>query len=350
MTDLRASKATTREAWVDLAKGACILFVVLRHASPYPPFSEDSPRVLIAFNDMMQPFRMPLFFFASGLFAKKALSMSIGTFVKRKVFQLLWVYVVWAVLFYVALQWPRDFLRGRQVDYGQVVYIFTQTVNTYWFVYVLALSYFLTKTLAGIPRFALLLGCAGVTIGFQNSIDAASAVLGKVAYLTPFLVLGSMSLETLRVQLPKRSLLFAVLGFAAVGILWWVESSIPAEVEIAGRAVSFLVSVVGVIALVSFAYWMQDSFLGRCLSCLGKKSIYVYCMHMFFVVAVKSLFVAHDREAAAGLGAILTAFCAGILGPLAAKSLLLRFGFDWLFEIPRFRLLSRKVSTPVGGA
>ena len=58
----------TRLAWVDVAKGLCILLVVLMHATLGVEKAIGHETALNAFIEWARPFRMPDFFLISGLF------------------------------------------------------------------------------------------------------------------------------------------------------------------------------------------------------------------------------------------------------------------------------------------
>lgn len=73
-------ESNKRIVWIDLAKGICILLVVLSHVAEWV-------RVEIAFSNQLSSFRMPLYFVLSGLFFKQY--EGFWGFVKRKVNKLL---------------------------------------------------------------------------------------------------------------------------------------------------------------------------------------------------------------------------------------------------------------------
>lgn len=82
-----------RIEWIDTAKGICITLVVLNHIMIYQGFPEYQPDVFLFFNDFMCSFRMPLYFFLSGLFFK---TYGGGLFfIKKKVNKILVPFVFW---------------------------------------------------------------------------------------------------------------------------------------------------------------------------------------------------------------------------------------------------------------
>ena len=65
---MTSKSADLRVAWVDAAKGLCILLVVLMHATLGVEKATGTATALNGFIDWAKPFRMPDFFLISGLF------------------------------------------------------------------------------------------------------------------------------------------------------------------------------------------------------------------------------------------------------------------------------------------
>lgn len=89
-----------RYAWVDYAKGIGIIFVVYRHVLYgllYSGVAADP--LLMDANELLYGFRMPLFFFLSGLFFASSLEKrGAGAFLVTKVNTLLYPYILWCFI------------------------------------------------------------------------------------------------------------------------------------------------------------------------------------------------------------------------------------------------------------
>ena len=95
--------ARERMAWVDVAKGACIVLVVLLHVTNKHVVRLDEASEAVrggwaTFGSWMRPVRMPLFFLLSGLLASKVLERRRPDEVRRKVVHSFELYVVWLAL------------------------------------------------------------------------------------------------------------------------------------------------------------------------------------------------------------------------------------------------------------
>ena len=65
---------STRLGWMDFARGLCILLVILMHATgTVEAAGLEPPAGLTLFNQALEPFRMPLLMFLSGMLLSKSL-------------------------------------------------------------------------------------------------------------------------------------------------------------------------------------------------------------------------------------------------------------------------------------
>ena len=131
-----------RIVWVDQAKGLAILLVVLYHAVFFMNASGWGWPLLTRANGALATFRMPLFFFASGLFFFGNLAKPASTVVTRRVLPMVWLYVVWSVVFAITFSvvpWVRD---PERVPLMELPWIFARPSTELWFLYALAI-YFL---------------------------------------------------------------------------------------------------------------------------------------------------------------------------------------------------------------
>ena len=87
-----------RVGWVDAAKGLCILLVVLGHAITELQAHGYYTAQWAGINFFLGPIRMPLFFLLSGLFAGKALKESWHKLANRRIWVMVYLYVIWVPL------------------------------------------------------------------------------------------------------------------------------------------------------------------------------------------------------------------------------------------------------------
>ncbi len=90
-----------RVAWVDYAKGFCIIMVVMMHSTlgvEKAAGAEGWMTYVVAFA---KPFRMPDFFMISGLFLARVIDRDWRTYLDKKVFHFGYFYVLWLTIQFV---------------------------------------------------------------------------------------------------------------------------------------------------------------------------------------------------------------------------------------------------------
>ncbi|MEW9853744.1 acyltransferase family protein [Novosphingobium sp. M1R2S20] len=159
MPDVRAP----RSQWVDIAKAISILLVVFHH-SQYS-FTPQMAHV----DEVLLFFRMPLFFFASGLFLRKMMGYDLPGLLGRRIAPLLYLYVIWSLVKWGVVAGV-PYLRGQPSDLSSLLRIFWEPQTTLWFIYALALYSLLAWLLRRLPELlvavgALLVGGAALSVG-----------------------------------------------------------------------------------------------------------------------------------------------------------------------------------------
>src|SRR5436190_6543893 len=87
-----------RVAWVDYAKGFCIVFVVMMHSTLGVGQATGEAGWLHTVVAFAKPFRMPDFFLISGLFLAQVIDRDWRTFLDRKVVHFAYFYVLWCTI------------------------------------------------------------------------------------------------------------------------------------------------------------------------------------------------------------------------------------------------------------
>jgi uncharacterized membrane protein YcfT len=149
-----------RVAWIDLAKGMCIVFVVATHATLGVGDAvgrEGFMHYVVAFT---RPFRMPEFFMISGLFLSRVIDRDWRRYADRRVAHFAYFYVLWLLIYSI--------VKVQQVSGGTVAgffehlaFSFIEPFSILWFIYLLGVFSVVTKLLRRAPPY-LLLGTAAL--------------------------------------------------------------------------------------------------------------------------------------------------------------------------------------------
>ena len=100
-----AATDVARVAWVDYAKGICIVLVVMMHSTLGVQEAAGATGFMDWVVAFARPFRMPDFFLISGLFIALVIDRDWRTYLDRKVVHFAYFYVLW-LLIQGAFKWP----------------------------------------------------------------------------------------------------------------------------------------------------------------------------------------------------------------------------------------------------
>src|ERR1700759_4908825 len=97
----RMSAKQDRVAWVDYAKGICIIWVVALYSTNFVQETAHATGWMQYVAEFAKPFRMPDFFMLSGLFVGRVLNRSWRSYLDTKVWHFFYFYSLWATLKFV---------------------------------------------------------------------------------------------------------------------------------------------------------------------------------------------------------------------------------------------------------
>lgn len=134
-----------RYAWVDFAKGLCMILVVFYHLSLWVETEVQSgPWLWWVFSDSLNPLRMPLFFFISGYLSITALRRPLDQ-TRSRTIGLYFVYVLWTGLF-LSRRWLPFLATDTSPELRQLG-LSLILPTSFWYLYALPLFFLLTRLL-----------------------------------------------------------------------------------------------------------------------------------------------------------------------------------------------------------
>ena len=190
----------SRLDWVDAAKGAAVLLVVLTHAYAYARVLGADNAVWQLVNDVGSLMRMPLFFLLSGLFAASWMRRSWGELLRGKVLLLMWVYAVWVVIRFVFFALVPNLVAPNESAalwrlLIQAIWSSTPT----WFLYALALFFVAGKALRGVdPRLQIAVAALVSVVFMADWITLPSSLWTGLAEYFVFFLLGAHGSSQIR--------------------------------------------------------------------------------------------------------------------------------------------------------
>lgn len=181
---LAPDRQENRLQWAEVAKGACIVLVVLWHVimKHYPQIDWRVPVPLPglwgAVSEQLLPLRMPLFFAISGFFAAAAVRRPWRVIRRSKVAKFLYLYVLWLCIHTGLRALVPDFGTERAGDLRQFLEQLTITPSNLWYLQALAI-YFVAFVLSATAA-AELVATPGNRGGvYQNLVFFLAGLYGK---------------------------------------------------------------------------------------------------------------------------------------------------------------------------
>jgi len=350
------SISSTRLRWADVAKGGCILLVVLHHVvakhlgAVVPDQAASIAVVWSGISGALRPVRMPLFFVLSGFFASRAVQRPWSS-VARRVTNPAYVYVVWLVVLGLVFSWEQDLVTNRTQDLEELALDLLFASTALWFLYALAAYFLLVRLTRRVPASALVatsallaLGAAALPIEEANRV---SLLVHLVYFVFGARCPGLVSaLAELRVRrLLPLGLLVLLAGSGGAALL-----GLPSPVRVA------LLSVVGVPVGIWLAAALVRSHRGEALvaglAWTGRRTLPIYVLHLPVLGGLHHVLGVPGEEVprVAGLFVValypLAVTAAVVTVSLLFHRVLVGLGLGLLFELPGAQALPVPVSVP----
>lgn len=352
-----------RVAWVDAAKGICIVMVVMMHSTLGVELAAGREGFMHAVVAFARPFRMPDFFLVSGLFLALVIDRPWRRYIDRKVVHFAYFYVLWLTIQF-AFKAPGMALdNGAAHTLGAYLSAFVQPFGTLWFIYLLPIFFVFTRLVKTLPVWFVFAWAAALEMlpvhtgwvifdefcaryvyffagyAFARLVFAYAGAVRARPALFGLAVMVWAPLHGLLVFTPAPGALAPFLqpepGHTGATGGW---SELP--------AVSLVLAIVGAGVVVGAAALAARLSAMRWLEWLGARSIVVYLAFFLPMAAARVVLVKTGIVADAGLMALVVT-AAGVAGPVVLYALVTWSGRGrFLFERPARASIDR----PAGAA
>lgn len=309
----------SRVGFVDAAKGISIFLVVYWHAV--------DDRLLL--NEALWMLRMPLFFFASGLFASKVLELDWKPFLVKKVGNIFYLYILWTFLVFASTVFVAQLVGPDPIEWIRPFLLFVEPPATLWFMYALGVSFILAKLLSRLPWipvfFVLLLFYLW---SISHGDWRTPPFYEKVMRLFPFFYLA-LNIRNRFLTIVEANYRFGWLAlpiFIASAFVIF-QSSLSSQ-----GLVTFPLSLLGVTGVAIIARALNDSALVQMISAIGKRSLFIYVMHRIPLFYIEHLMELLGVEKTA-LSMSVVAFIATGMCLFVGEKILMPL-LNWTFDAP----------------
>src|SRR3569833_2787033 len=211
-----------RVAWVDYAKGVCIVAVVAMYSTGYVEDALGSRGWMHYFVDFAQPFRMPDFFLLSGLFVGRVAGRRWQHYLDTKELHFFYFYALWNSIRFLIQDGPHIFgpERGHMLEDYLANYL--QPHGPLWFIYMLPLFFLAVRLVKPLSVWVVL----GAAIALKLiDLDTGWKMIDRFGIYFVFFYAGHLfasqvfALAAWSSRHTRETLLLLALWFAANALL-----------------------------------------------------------------------------------------------------------------------------------
>ena len=316
--------------WVDYAKGICIIAVVTMYATSNVEHTMQAQGWMHYFMNFAQPFRMPDFFFLSGLFVSRVIDRPWRAYIDTKVLHFIYFYVLWVTL---------KFLLGDEAHWqagadwldilAAYLRLYIQPSGPLWFIYMLPLFFLAVRLVRPIPMLVVLVAAIAL---YLTNIETGWKLVDRFGLYFVFFYSGHMfAPQVFRMadwarNHARLTLSILVIWSAANGALVWLNLPYVPVVHLlaayAGAVAVLLLSV-----LLVRLPWM------RWLRYLGTHSIVVFLAFVVPMLIMRKLMMKYRLIADVGTMSLIVVV-ASITGALLMYWAVRRTPLRFLFVRP----------------
>ena len=346
-----AGADTERVDWVDIAKGLCIILVVMVHATLGVEIAAGAEGFMHQVVAWARPFRMPDFFLISGLFLSLTIDKPWRRYLDRKVVHFAYFYVLWLTIQF-AFKAPGIALEeGAVAPFVDYLLAFVQPFGTLWFIYVLPVFFLFTRLVRSLPVWvvfvwAALLEALPVHTGsviFDEFAARYVYFFAGYAFAPQIFALAGAVRRNAGAALAALAIwavLEAVLVFtpAPAALAFLIQGEVGDTGATGGISelplVSLALGFAGALAIVSIATLLARVPWANWLRWLGEHSIVVYLAFFLPMATARVVLVKTGIVPDVGVMAFLVT-AAGVTGPVVLFLAVQWSGRGrWLFERP----------------
>lgn len=330
-----------RIAWVDNAKGICVILVVMMHSALGVGETMGGEGLLHWIVAFAKPFRIPGFFLIAGLFLSRTIDRDWRTYLDRKLIHFAYFYVLWLVIQWLFKSWL--WAGGDPLAaFRQLAFAMVEPFGTLWFIYLLPIFFVATKLLRKVPS-ALMLLVAGLmeTTRIESGWTVPDEFAARYVYFLAGYLLAPQifALAESARKNPREAVLGLAAWAAADATLAFSPSPFAGYSTFASLPVASLVAgFAGAAAVIIFATLVSDRPRWAWLRYCGGASLVIYLGFFLPMAAARKVIVDYELITSVGLASLFVTVV-GVVGPLLLYRMTKRGLFRFLFERPSsFRL------------
>lgn len=334
----QAPQSAPRLDWVDVAKGICIVMVVMMHSTLGVEKAAGQEGFMHYAVAYAKPFRMPDFFLISGLFLALVINRDWRLYLDRKVVHFAYFYVLWLVI-QGAFKWPGLALEQGA---GAVVHAFLLALidpfGTLWFIYMLPIFFVFAKLVKDLPPLLVLSFAAALEI---LPVETGWMVPDEFCARLFYVMLGWYAATRIfaLAEWTRTHRGIALAGLAA----WALVNGLAVFGGVSDwPVVSLMLGTAGAVAIVALAALIAGAKAAEPLRYVGELSIVVYLAFFLPMAIARAVLLKTGIIIDIGWIALIVS-TVGVAAPLGFHWLVTRTGWGtFLFERPKAFYVDRQ--------
>lgn len=271
-----------RQSWIDSIRGLAILLIILGHWTTQISYSQEGYFIdfLKSFSLFFAPIRLELLFFLSGVVVSISYRKGLKSYIKGKVNNILWPYMVWSVIM-LTLLYVSDFFSGRFLYKERLIESLLGFLDLTWFLYFVFLYYIFVifvRKLNFLIVFFSLVFFSYVLSSYDFLIDKPSLRFSDLFYYFIFFTTGDYIVR--KDFLIKNNFLILMSFF--MGILFIFFGNFFFNLN--KTSIFFLLPVFMIFPfLFHVFYYLNKSFrfrkINNLINYIGRNSLFFYLVH-----------------------------------------------------------------------
>lgn len=331
MSAAQSSENKARLAWVDYARGLCIMLVVMMHSTLGVEAAAGEEGWLHYVVAFAKPFRIPAFFLISGLLFAHVADRDRRRFLDSKILHFAYFYVLWLTIQF-AFRAPAGIAsQGVAQQVHEYLLAFIDPFGPLWFIYMLPVFYVVTRLTRALPAPAIfivaaLLEMAHVQTGWTliDEFCARFVYFYSGTLFATFIFARAEALTARKGATLALLALWAVANALAVALGWSEWPGISLALGFTGAAVTLAIGV-----LLADGSWLQA------VRTIGRNTLPVYVAFTIPMAITRTVLLKSGVIPDIGSVSLLVTIVALIV-PLVLAWLVRGTWFAFLFERPEW--------------
>lgn len=324
---------SSRVPWVDIAKSFAIILVAVNHAAVLGVPEQVANAGWLDVNAYLAAFRMPMFFFAAGLFAESIVRRPWKRLWYSRLALLVWMFLLWTLIRFAYFSVLPLESRPRETSVLVLAIAPLWPLSGLWFLHALVAFFVVSKLLHRVPPWGMLTLAAIGSIAFSSGLTVYNISYDGMAKYYVFFLLGLYFRErALRANTRARPLItlgaIAVYGLAVAGVATLGIEKFP--------GIQLALGLAAITAGSLLARTIASTPARALFEYLGRNTIQIYVLHVLLIALIYTVLISIGVTATEGapswllpLGAAAVAIAVSLgIAAVAKRTPVLRYGFE----------------------